>query len=151
MKSTAITLEGLNKALKRVPREAAANLRDAAQRIAGKVAQDASTKARGLGPQAALVAGSIKATRDRVPVVKAGGSKRLPTHSDGRKRVGSRQTVGDVFFGTNFGSHKYTQFPPVTKPDRFLWKSIKDDGEYIRDEYLNALDEAIDTSVREQQ
>jgi hypothetical protein len=108
-RSQAVRIANLNavlRSLARMPKEATDGLRDEAQAIA----TDIVNRARGSAsaPQMRLAAQSLKAKRDRIPVIEAGGTKRLPVTS-GRKRRGpdrSRQTYGDVFFGAEFGGSR---------------------------------------------
>jgi hypothetical protein len=105
----AIRIENLNavlRSLNRMPKEASDGLRDEAQAIA----RDIVTRAQGAAatPQQRLAAASMRARRDRVPVIVAGGRKRLPVTSS-RKRRGpntQRQTYGDIFFGAEFGGSR---------------------------------------------
>jgi hypothetical protein len=139
----------LNRTLRTLPRTASANLRDASQTIAGHVAAAAATRARGLGGVAALVAPTIRASRDRVPVVKMGGSGRLPTAGDGwsRTRQGQRQTIGDVIWGAEFGSTEHRQFQPWGH-GYFLWPTVEDSRQFIEDAYGDAILEAVDEAAR---
>jgi hypothetical protein len=105
----AVRIENLNavlRALSKMPKEVSDQLRDEAQAIA----RDIVSRAQGAAatPQQRLAAASMKARRDRVPVIVAGGRKRLPVTSS-RKRRGpnrDRQTYGDVFFGAEFGGSR---------------------------------------------
>lgn len=85
-----------------LPKEASASLRDAAGDLARLLAADAQSAGRGEGKQAALVAATVRAGRDRVPVVQAGGTKRV-----GRRRA----PAWALLFGAEFGSNRFTQFP----------------------------------------
>lgn len=104
-----IRIDNLNsvlRSLNRMPKEASTQLRDESQAIA----RDIVSRAQGAAatPQQRLAAASMKARRDRVPVIVAGGRKRLPVTSS-RKRRGpdtSRQTYGDIFFGAEFGGSR---------------------------------------------
>lgn len=139
--------KGLNAVLRALPREAQSELRDASKAIAADIASKASAKATALGGVAKYVAPTIRATRDRVPVVRMGGGRRLPAWP-GRPRRGSRQTVGDVMYGAEFGSRRYRQFPPVTRPGRFLWRVVEDESAGITDAYGDALMRAVDKAAR---
>lgn len=142
-------IAGLNKALRRLPKEASAELRDASQRLAGDIAGKASVRARTVGGVAKYVAPTIKARRDRVPVVVMGGTSRLPTSGGdwSRPRSGSGQTVGDVVWGAEFGSDRFRQFSPWRGNDEgagyFLWPTIRADNDHIMDEYSGALADAL--------
>lgn len=63
-------------------------------------------------PQAELAAGTVRAVRDRVPVILAGGSKRV-----GRNKV----PVWKVLFGSEFGSNAYGQFHHAHTGRAGLW------------------------------
>lgn len=148
---------GLNRALRALPKTASANLRDASQAIADKVAKDAAGAATSQGGLAAIVAPTIRSGRDRVPVVKMGSSARLPTSGDGwtRQRLGQRQTIGDVIWGAEFGGGKRPttrQFLPWRGNDTgagyFLWPTVRGDRDFIEKEYGDAILDAIDEAAR---
>jgi hypothetical protein len=144
---------GLNKALRQVPKEANVQLRDASVEIAANVASIASKRARSVGGVAALVAPTIKATRDRIPVVKMGSSQKLPTAGNGwtnNSRSGARQTIGDVIWGAEFGGGarpSTSQFSPWlgSGPGAgyFLYPTIRGMQRYIQDTYSEALYDAL--------
>ena len=147
---TYYNVAGLNKSLRRLPKQASAQLRDASQKIAAKVAEDAADRARGQGGLAAIVAPTIRSGRDRVPVIRMGNSTPLPTQGNGwqRTRTGNRQTIGDVIWGAEFGGGRRTpQFKPWRGNDTgagyFLWPTVRDDRRYIADEYSDALNDAL--------
>lgn len=140
-------MEGLNKYLRMLPKEAATELRAASNDIASQIASEAAGRARGLHPTAQLVAGTIKARRDRVPIIAEGGSRKLPAHSDGRARTGARQTVGDIVWGAEFGSDRYTQFPKWRGNGKgagyFMWPTVDDRSAWMLQEWSAALDRAL--------
>lgn len=150
-KATYYSVAGLNKSLRRLPKEAKVELRNGAERIARKVAADAAGKARSQGGIAALVAPTIRSGRDTVPIVKMGSASRLPEAGAGweRKRAGARQTIGDVIWGAEFGGGRRpstSQFLPwrgnSDGAGYFLWPTVRADREYIRDEYTDSLADA---------
>lgn len=150
-KVTYYSVAGLNKSIRRLPKEAKVHLRDGAERIAKKVAADAQGRAKSQGGVAALVAPTIRSGRDTVPVVKMGDSTRLPTSGSDwqRSRTGRRQTIGDVIWGAEFGGGRRpttTQFLPWRGSDTgagyFLFPSVRADREYIRDTYTDSLADA---------
>lgn len=144
------TIEGLNAALRMLPKEASAKLRDASVDIAADIASEASGRARSQGGAASLVAPSIRATRDRVPVVKMGGSTRLPASGNGwaRSRGGARQTIGDVIWGAEFGGGARPttlQFQPHRgRTGYFLWPTVRDNNRDIHERYSDALLKALE-------
>lgn len=143
---------GLNRTLNRLPKVAQARIRDASVRIASDVAEEAAQRARsgtnGVARVYRHVAPTIRATRDRVPVVRMGGSKRLPTSGDGwtHSRSGPGQTVGDVMWGSEYGSDRSPQFSPWggngESAGYALWPSVR--GDEIEERYADALVEACE-------
>jgi hypothetical protein len=136
----------LNK-LRDLPKEATDQLRDESVAIAARVAAEARGRAMsGAGGRVSrYVAPTIRATRDRVPVISMGGSARLPP-SSGSTRSG---IVGDVMWGAEFGSAQHRQFQPWGgsggSAGYFLWPSVRMDEiiEEWGDALLRAVDEVI--------
>ena len=141
------SVKGLNGALRSLPKEATDELRTASGEIAQFVVEDAQAGAMHVGGVARLVAPSIKVGRDRVPAVKMGGSTRLPVTSTRRSRKGSRQTVGDIWAGSEFGGGARAtthQFKPHRgKVGYFLWPAVRQDSDRIQRTYSEALDDAL--------
>jgi hypothetical protein len=110
-----VNAEGVRETLRAfsgLPKEASAELRAAAEDLARLLARDARSAGVAEGVQAALVAGTVKAGRDRVPVVTAGGST----------RVGSRRKPAyKLLFGSEFGSNRYEQFPHSHQGRDGIW------------------------------
>ena len=156
------TIEGLNRALRQLPQTALVELRNASVDIAATVADDARGRAVALGGVARYVAPTIKASRDRVPKVRMGGARKLPkTGSWGtRKRLGNRQTVGDVIWGAEFGGGArpetrqfggYQGFIHNAKINnrqagvgRFLYPAVRANHKETMERYLRALDDAME-------
>lgn len=139
-------IKGLNKMLNDLPKEVQARIRDESVAIAGDVATEARGRASsgGVARVARYVAPTIRATRDRVPVVRMGGSASLPSR-DGRPRTGSRQTVSAVMWGAEFGSVEHRQFMPwggsSDSAGYFLWPSIRLDEAVER--WADAVEDAM--------
>jgi hypothetical protein len=143
------TIAGLNRALRKLGPECSAQLRDASILIAQHVADAARDRAiRQPGP-AHLVAPSIKARRDRVPVVVMGSAKRLPPRG-GKPRTGPRQLVRDVMWGAEFGG----KARPTTQQfatwrgssetaGYFLYPAVRAHAPDTGREYSEALDAAL--------
>lgn len=96
-----VEVDGLAPALKAFSaygKEAQGELRDAAQREVNKIAPILVSAMRADSKQSAMVAQTIKAKRDRVPVIKAAGATRV-----GGRKGARRPSAGDVFFGAEFG------------------------------------------------
>lgn len=90
-------------ALRKLPKDANDELRDASKRLAELMAGRARAAARADSRQAALMAATVRAARDRVPVVQVGGTRRV-----GRNRVSAFK----MLFGSEFGSNRLKQFRP---------------------------------------
>jgi hypothetical protein len=139
------SVQGLNRALRSLPREAAAELRDASQTIADEVAGAARGRALATGGAYQLVGMTIKSRRDRVPVVQLGGSSRIPGRS------GPRQTVGDLIWGAEYGGGarpRTRQFRPWLGSDDgagyALWPTVRELNPEIRRLYSEALRTALE-------
>lgn len=91
------------KAFHDLPKDASDELRDASQKLAGTFSRKVRAAALAEGRQAAVLAATVTTPRDRVPVVQAGGSKRI-----GR----NRKPAFKLIFGSEFGSHRLKQFRP---------------------------------------
>lgn len=101
-----LRIDGLRETLRafdRLPDDADTQLRDASQRIADSMAGHIRAAATAEGRQAGALARTVRARRDRVPVVVAGGTSRL-----GRKR----KPAFKLLYGSEFGSHRLPQFKP---------------------------------------
>lgn len=147
--TTDTTIAGLTKHLRALPREANAQLRDAAGEVARFVADDAQGAAMQLGGLARLVAPAIQVGRDRVPVVRLGSRQALPSSGQGweRRRQGSRQTLADVAMGAEFGGRgrpSTRQFQPHRgKRGYFLWPTVRRDSDRTQKTYSAALADAL--------
>jgi hypothetical protein len=133
-----VRIEGLDatlKAFNRLPKDANTELRDRAmslaQTLAGRVKAAASSDP---SPQAALLVPTIRARRDRVPVIVAGGAKRV-----GRRRV----SAWKVLFGAEFGADQYKQFgkPHTGRQGSWLFGVADREQATIEREWNAAADE----------
>jgi hypothetical protein len=135
------TVEGLNRALRKLPKLATVQLRDASQDIARDVAGIASSRAAGAGRGWSLLGPTIRAGRDRVPVIRSGGSRRIP----GRK--GSRQVVGELLYGTEFGGRRQPRtrqfLPHLGTRGYVLYPTIRGEDANIDRRYSAALRDAL--------
>jgi hypothetical protein len=128
-------LDATLKAFRQLPKDANNELRDRAkslaQTLAGKVKAAAASDQ---SPQAALLVPTIRARRDRVPVIAAGGAK----------RVGSRRVPAwVVLFGAEFGSNRFTQFgkPHAGRQGSWLFGVADREQATIEREWNAAADE----------
>lgn len=126
-------LRGTLAAFRDLPKEASDELRDAAGLIAQDLAGAIASAARSHSRQAALMAPTVKVGRDRVPVVRAGGSR----------RVGSRaKPAYKILFGSEFGSNRLRQFKPAS-PSYWMWRTTEEQGGEISRRWLAAADAVV--------
>lgn len=90
---TAVGLRETLAAFRALPKDASAELRDAAQEISRLVASVAKSSAG--DPQSQAVAATVRPVRDRVPAVQAGGSQRITSQGIPAYRL---------LFGSEFGA-----------------------------------------------
>lgn len=122
-------------ALRKLPKDASTELRAAALEISKEIAAAAAASGRREGSQAALVATTVKARRDRVPVVTAGGTKRL-----GR----NREPAYKLLFGSEFGANRYEQYRPhLGRGSYWFFRTVEDEQVEIAARWLKAADEII--------
>lgn len=133
-----VKIEGVEetlRAFRRLPKDANKELRERsmalAQALAGRV-QAAAMADR--SPQAALLVGTVRARRDRVPAIAAGGSKRV-----GRRRV----PAWALLFGAEFGSNRFSQFRKSHqgRSGSWLFGVAEREGDMIDREWNKAADE----------
>lgn len=130
--------EGLRETLakfRKLPKDASIALRERSKELSEVLATKARAAAvSDFSPQSKLLATTVKPMKDRVPVVQAGGSRRV-----GRNRTPAYK----VLFGSEFGSNVYGQFkkshqgkegswffPVVEKNQREVmgaWQKVADD------------------------
>jgi hypothetical protein len=123
-------------AFRGLPKEANVALRDAAGKIAQRFATAATAAGIAEGSQAALVAKTVRAGRDRVPVVTAGGSKRLG---------GRKAPAWKLLFGSEFGSNRFTQFRRTHQGTDGIWffPTIEREAPAIIKEWREAADQVL--------
>lgn len=121
-------------AFRRLPHDADQALRDASARIAFALAGRIQAAARSEGRQAALLAGTVRVRRDRLPTVVAGGSA----------RVGSRGTPAwHLLFGSEFGSDTYRQFRP-SADSYWFFRTVSAEQDLMGRQWREAADEVLD-------
>lgn len=135
-----VRIEGARETLrvfKDLPKEASKELRERSMVLAQSLATSAQSAARSdQSPQARLFAPTIKPRRDRVPVIVAGGSKRV-----GRRGV----PTWAILFGAEFGSNSYPQFRKQHsgRDGGPLFQSVEREQDTIDREWNAAADEVI--------
>lgn len=123
-------------AIRKLPKDTVKELRVASKELAGKLAEKAAEAGRAEGSQAAVVARTVRAGLDKVPVVQAGGAK----------RIGSRRAPAwTLLFGSEFGSDQYTQFPRSHQGRQGIWffPTVEENSAEIAREWRQAADRVI--------
>lgn len=139
-----IRIEGVRETLaafNRLPKDASVQLRKAAEDLAQLLATDARAAGVREGAQAAVVATTVKTGRDRVPVVTAGGTK----------RVGSRRAPAwKLLFGAEFGSNRFEQFPRSHQGSSGIWffPTIEQNAGPIARRWRQAADDILAAFAR---
>lgn len=133
-----IKIDGIREmlaALNKLPKDANNELRAAALEISRELSAAARESGASEGRQAAIVAVTVKARRDRVPTVVAGGPKRI-----GR----NRQPAYKLLFGSEFGASQYEQYRPhLGRGSYWFFRTVEDNEVEIARKWLDAADEII--------
>src|SRR5262245_13856926 len=130
-KHTAIKVEGINELLRdlnKMPKEVNAQVRKGSYAIASELA--GQLHGWGGTAQAAPLLDRVRARNDRVPNISLGGEARAGVSGGAR--------VGDLM-GANFGSHAFPQFPPVKRPDYYVYALIQHRSSDIMRMWAEAL------------
>lgn len=145
MAKTAFTMriqaEGLTETLsafRKLPKDATKALRDGTLEISQKLAAKARQAAMSdFAPQSKLVAPTVKAVKDRVPAIQAGGAKRV-----GRHRVPAYK----VLFGSEFGANRYPQFHRSHQGQEGAWffPIVEANQAQVMAQWRKAADDIID-------
>jgi hypothetical protein len=116
-----------------LPKDADKEMRAASLSIAGAVAVQIRSAA-GAQRQSALMVPTIRAQRDRVPTVVAGGTR----------RVGSNKVPAyKVLFGSEFGSKTLAQFRGFDSEGYWFFRTVDANREYFQQEWTEAADEVL--------
>lgn len=134
-----IKVDGIRETLSafaRLPKDAQNEIRDASLELARQLAGSAAAAGHAEGSQASLVATTVKPRRDRVPVIEAGGSKRL-----GR----NKKPAFKLLFGSEFGSNYYRQFgkPHLGSGSYWFFDTVDREQAAITTEWSKAADNVV--------
>lgn len=142
-------------AFRRLPEEADTQLRDASQRIAEALAPRVKAAAVAEGRQAALMAGTVTVRRDRLPMIQAGGTRRVGRH---------RRPAYTLLFGSEFGANRRfgwyakdryrssagRQFRPHQGAHSYwFFSTVADNEELVDREWNKAADEIGESFARD--
>jgi hypothetical protein len=140
----------MRRAFRRLPKAASVALKDRSGNIAFDLAQLIRNSAVGSSRQSSAVAKTVKARRDRVPVVEAGGGQRATR----QRRVSSGQGPTKAYhllFGANFGASRLRQFRPhrgAGSDDYWFFSTVEDNTEQIDAEWGRAVDDVAQEWAR---
>lgn len=133
-----ISIEGVHaylRAFRDLPKDASAEIRESSLKLSKELVEAARAAGFAEGSQAGLVATTVRAAKDRVPVVVAGGTKRLGSN---------KKPAFKLLFGSEFGSDQFKQFKPhVGKGSIWFHKQIEENSVEIAAEWKKAADEII--------
>jgi hypothetical protein len=126
-------------------------IRKASVNLIGKVVTEVQSSATYAETprQAMEVAKGFRARPDRVPVVRLNGSAAFVSKSRPNRRRKTKVTRGDVFFGSEFGSDRLSQFPKRSprlgsgNRGYWFWPTIEAMSPTINREYLRALERIL--------
>jgi hypothetical protein len=131
IRSRVYTVEGAQRALRQLPKHLQKEMRKASQDIAQDIATAASGMARSQGGVASHVAPSIKAKRDRYPVIVLGGGR-----------------LGGPAYGAEFGGGarpRTRQFEPHRGTrGYFMFPTVRDRSDEAMGAWLKALQKSLD-------
>ncbi|MEQ4301594.1 hypothetical protein ABNF97_09405 [Plantactinospora sp. B6F1] len=118
-----------------LPKDANDELRAASLALAETLAPKVAAAGRAEGRQAALLAKTVRAQRDRVPVIVAGGTRRLGSN---------RKPAFKLLFGSEFGSNFYRQFRPhLGSGSYWIFRTVDNNQQLISDEWNKAADRIV--------
>lgn len=146
-----VTVEGLRplmRELNTLGPEANAQLRDTSQDVAEQLARNIRRRAR--TPQEDAVYASVRARRDRVPKVAAGGARLAavsrPVHGrkKGSRSVQRRPKSGQMIFGVEFGSRGSWRFPrPHNNDGYWMFRTFRASQTWMLGEWLACLERVL--------
>lgn len=131
-----VKIEGVRETLaafRSLPRDASNALRERSMELAQVLAERVASAAEADSPQSALMAPTVKARRDRVPVIEAGGTK----------PVGSASAPAyKILFGSEFGARTLPQYRPhVGRGSYWLFKTAFENQDEIETAWNHLADD----------
>lgn len=123
------------RACRELPDDAQRELRDRSKALAESLAVQIRAAAVSDSGQSALMAPTVRARRDRVPVIVAGGPKRV-----GR----NRKPAHKILFGSEFGSNALRQFRPHRGASSYwFFRTVEDNSARIDREWNAAASDVL--------
>ncbi len=122
-------------AFRKLPKDASKALRERSMELAQSLSGKVASAARGDSPQSALMAGTVKPRRDRVPIIEAGGTTPVGQHGTPAYKI---------LFGSEFGARRLPQFRPhVGKGSYWMFKTVEDSQAEIYGKWLQVADDIV--------
>lgn len=151
MARAVVTVEGLRPLMRELTTmgpEANRQLRDTSQDVSEQLARDIRRRAR--TAQEDAVYGSVRARRDRIPKVAAGGARPAavsrPVHGrkKGSRSVQRRPTAGQMIFGVEFGSRGGWRFPrPHNNDGYWMFRTFRASQTWMLGEWVACLERLL--------
>jgi hypothetical protein len=133
-----VDVKGLNetlRAFRRMPKEANKSLRERSLDLSDLLARSARQAGQSSDAQSALVAQSVKAKKDRIPGVRAGGATRV-----GRNRA----PLHKIMFGAEFGANRLKQFRPHRGREGYwLFPTVRREAPQIQKTWEKLADDVV--------
>ena len=127
-------------AFRRLPRDASDALRTRSLELAQALATKVAAAAESDSAQSALMAPTVKARRDRIPTIEAGGAGRVAS---------SRVPAYKILFGSEFGARTLPQYRPhVGRGSYWMFKTVEDNEAQIAATWLKAADDIVTAFTR---
>jgi hypothetical protein len=146
MAKTALTvkmqIEGVRETLRAfsvLPKEAQDALRDRSEELSKQLATKLKVAAIANGPQSGLMAPTIKAKRDRVPAVQAGGTRKVGSN---------KKPAYKILFGSEFGSNNLDQFRPHQADGYWFFQTVRRDEGGIAKAWVQMADDVAAAFAR---
>lgn len=123
-----------------LPKEANQQLRETSTRLARTLAVKVAAAGRAEGSQAALLATTVKARKDRVPVIQVGGTRKLGSN----RKPAYKLLFGSEFGGSQSGSYALRQFKPhLGQGSYWIFKTVDGSQGLISREWNEAADAIV--------
>ena len=140
--SATITVTGLKEtmaALKKMPDDAKAGLKDTSFELAQSFAREVRAAARASSAQSGLMAGTTTVGKNNgadsdLPIVSMGGSSKV-----GRRGAAAFK----ILFGAEFGAHVLPQFRPFNATGYFFFPTVDAMSDEIGEKWSAAADKVI--------
>lgn len=139
-------VKAMKAAFRKLPKDATVALKERSGVIAFDLAERIHNSAVGSSRQSAAVAKTVKARRDRVPVVVAGGNARVTR----QRRVSAGQGPTRAYmllFGANFGASRLKQFRShrgAGVDDYWFHATVEENTDRIDTEWGRAVDDVAE-------